>query len=209
MFTSDKPTNYEKVYQELIPRLAAADLAGNAAALGLERQGEDVIAPVFGRRFIVGAAGVRQADGQPGGMIHRIALAYYLTHGGNGQPAGRFAPYRELPGGADFARSLGQIVDARIAQSFSGRTATLEAACLALGGRGLAGQEISCDVGHVFEALPKIPMMLTFYDADDEFPAEAKVFYDAAAPNFLDLECLASLGMILALELERAAEALG
>ena len=44
--------------------------------------------------------------------------------------------------------------------------------------------------------------MLTFYDADEEFPAEAKLFYDLTAPNFLDLECLAVLGLMLVLELE-------
>ena len=62
----------------------------------------------------------------------------------------------------------------------------------------------SADGAWVFEALPKIPMMLTFYEADDEFPAEARTFYDLTAPNFLDLECLAVLGLILVLELEAA-----
>ena len=56
-----------------------------------------------------------------------------------------------------------------------------------------------------FAALPKLPLELRFYDADEEFPAEAKVLYDLTAPNFLDLECLAALAHILVLELERAA----
>jgi len=52
-------------------------------------------------------------------------------------------------------------------------------------------------------ALPKLPLMFTFYDADEDFPAEAKVLYDAAALDFLDLECLAVLGGILVEELEK------
>jgi hypothetical protein len=47
--------------------------------------------------------------------------------------------------------------------------------------------------------------LITFNDADEDFPAEAKLFYDLTAPNFLDLECLAVLGLILVLELEAAA----
>ena len=65
---------------------------------------------------------------------------------------------------------------------------------------------VSTDAAFAFEALPHIPMMLTFYDADEEFPAEAKLFYDARALDFLDLECLAVLGMILAAELERVSQ---
>ena len=54
-------------------------------------------------------------------------------------------------------------------------------------------------------ALPKIPLLLAFYEADDDFAAEAKIFYDLTAPNFLDLECLAVLGLMVVQELERYA----
>jgi hypothetical protein len=61
------------------------------------------------------------------------------------------------------------------------------------------------DAAHAFQALPGLPLMITFNDADEDFPAEAKLFYDLTAPNFLDLECLAVRGLILVLELEAAA----
>jgi hypothetical protein len=50
-----------------------------------------------------------------------------------------------------------------------------------------------------------VPLVIGFYDADQEFPAEAKLLYDLTAPNFLDLECLAVLGLLLVQELEAAA----
>lgn len=203
MFISDKPDNYEKVYQELIPRLASANLAQNADGLGIQAVGGQVPVTLFGRDYRVDSGGVTMADGSEAEMIPRIVLAYFMTHGGSGEPAGRPAPYRELPGGADFARSLAEIVDGRIVKRFSGRLDALKGACEALGGRA-DSQGISCDAGYMFEALPKMPMMLTFYDVDEDFPAEAKVFYDITAPNFLDMECLAVMGLILALELERA-----
>lgn len=203
MFISDKPDNYETVYQELIPKLAGANLGQNANGLGLQAIDRSVPVTLFGRDYLVGPTGVAMADGSEAEMIQRIVLAYYMTHGGSGEPAGRPAPYRELPGGADFARSLAEIVDGRIVKYFSGRLEALKAACESIGGRA-DSQGISCDAGYIFEALPKLPMMMTFYDADEDFPAEAKVFYDITAPNFLDMECLAVMGLILALELERA-----
>ncbi len=204
MFESERPEAYEKVYQELKPRLAAADIAGAARELGLALRDGAALVPCLGREFVVGKDGVSLADGGEAPVNHRIVLAYYLTHGGRGENTGRFVPYRELPGGQDFARSLSQIVEERAARFFSGRLEALAAAAAALGAR--PGDEYaSADASFLFPALPKIPLLMTFYDADEDFPAEAKVFYDLTAPNFLDLECLAVLGLILVQELEAAA----
>jgi hypothetical protein len=116
-------------------------------------------------------------------------------------------PYRELPGGADFARTLSTLVDRRLAQGFAGRLDELKRAAARLGGEDLAPDQAH-DGAWRFMALPNMPLELRFYDADEEFPAEAKVLYDLTAPNFLDLECLAALAHILVLELERAARSL-
>ncbi len=204
MFESDKPNVYEKVYQELLPRLAAADIAGAAKDLGLALQDGAAMVPCFGRDYLVGKKGVTRADGGEAPLNHRIVLAYYITHGGRGENADRFVPYRELPGGQDFARSLSQIVEGRAANSFGGKLDGLNSAAMALGA--VSGQEYAPgDLSLLFPALPKLPLLMSFYDADEEFPAEVKVFYDMTAPNFLDMECLAVLGLLLVQELEAAA----
>lgn len=204
MFLSDRPDNYEKVYQELVQRLARHDLAGAASELGLQSQGPAVRVPCLGRDYLVDGQGVRTAEGGEAPLTHRIVLAYYLLHGGRGETAQRFVPYRELPGGQDFARSLSGMVEDRLARFFSGKLPLLEKAVAARGGRPWQ-VESSVDGAWLFPALPRIPLLLTFYDADEEFPAEAKLFYDLTAPNFLDLECLAVLGLMLVLELEEGA----
>lgn len=203
MFESDRPEAYERVYRELLPRLAAADLAAAARDLGLETAGGRAVVPCLGRRLEVGPQGVAE-EGGPAPLNHRIVAAYYLLHGGRGENAGRFVPYRELPGGQDFARSLSGLVEDRLARSFSGRQAELEAAARSLGGRP-APEAASGDAVFRFQALPGVPLVIGFYDADPEFPAEAKLLYDLTAPNFLDLECLAVLGLLLVQELEAAA----
>ncbi|MFH1057726.1 MAG: DUF3786 domain-containing protein [Pseudomonadota bacterium] len=204
MFDSERPEVYEQVYAGLVQRLAGGDLAGHAAALGLDWAGGAARTPLLGRGYLVDAHGVRAADGNAAAFTHRIVLAYYLLHGGRGEPAGRWVPYRELPGGADFARSMAVAVEGRLAKSFSGRLADLERAVAAIGGRP-ADLVARFDGAWAFMALPRLPLALTFNDADEDFPAEAKLFYDLTAPNFLDLECLAALGLILVLELEAAA----
>ncbi|MCF8097651.1 MAG: DUF3786 domain-containing protein, partial [Desulfarculaceae bacterium] len=128
-----------------------------------------------------------------------------LLHSGSGEPAGRMVPYRDLPGGADFARALQSITYQRLAEGFAGRLPELKRAAASLGGEVLETSSPH-DGAWRFTALPKLPLELRFYDADDEFPAEAKVFFDITSPNFLDLECLAALAHILVIELEWAAK---
>ncbi|MCB2186709.1 MAG: DUF3786 domain-containing protein [Deltaproteobacteria bacterium] len=208
MFLSERPNVYEKVYAEVVGRLAAEPLAANAARLGLAVQDGAVRVPLLGRGYLVDAHGVRNAQGDKAPLTHRLVLAYYLLHRGGGETAGRYVPYRELPGGADFARALSEVVEGRLARAFSGRVPELLAAAADLGGEP-APVEVRAELAQVFPVLPHIPLMLTFYDADEDFGAEAKVFYDLTAPNFLDMECLAVLAQILVVELEETARAKG
>jgi len=208
LFASDRPVVYEQVYQGLRKRLAGADLGAAARDLGLVSLGPGVAVPCLGKTYLVDAQGVRTQAGGPAPLNLSIVLAYYLLHGGRGEVTGRFVPYRQLPGGQDFARSLSQTVEGRLARHFSGRPQDLSRACAEMGGRA-AAWGVSADLSFTLPALPKIPLGLTFYDADEDFPAEAKIFYDLTATNFLDLECLAVLGMIAVQELEQAAAGWG
>lgn len=205
MFDSEKPDVYEKVYDGLVERLGKCDLKASAQGLGLAWQDGGAMVPLLGRNYLVTGQGVSTLDAGKAAFTHRIALAWFLLHAGRGEPAMRFVPYRELPGGQDFARNLAMTVEGRVAAFFSGRVDDLHQAALAIGGE-LAGErcEASADLALYFNAMPKMPLLLTFNDADEDFGAEAKVFYDLIAPNFLDLECLAVMGLILVLELEAA-----
>ena len=52
------------------------------------------------------------------------------------------------------------------------------------------------EISFAWEVLPRVPLLFVLNPADEEFPAEARVFYDASAPSFLpteDLEALAEL----------------
>ena len=137
MFDSEKPDVYEKVYLGLVERLAGVDFAGAAASLGLERKGAGCLVPLLGGEYLVGPTGVCQADGSPAFITHRIVLAWYLLHAGSGEPCGSMVPYRDLPGGADFARALQTITYQRLAEGFAGRLPELKRAAAALGGEEL------------------------------------------------------------------------
>ena len=67
---------------------------------------------------------------------------------------------------------------------------------MAMGGTVLASE--TYDLALQFHALPRIPVLLNFNDRDDLFPASVSVLYRASAECFLDMECLAITGTLLA-----------
>jgi hypothetical protein len=47
---------------------------------------------------------------------------------------------------------------------------------------------------------------MLFNDADEEFPAQCAVLFERRAENYLDMECLAMVGMLLFEYLKPAAD---
>jgi hypothetical protein len=56
-----------------------------------------------------------------------------------------------------------------------------------------------------FFALPKVPVLMLFNDADEEFAARCAVLFERRAEKYLDMECLAMVGMLLFERLKMAA----
>ena len=47
------------------------------------------------------------------------------------------------------------------------------------------------------DALPRIPLLLLFNDRDEEFPAQCSVLFEKRTEAYLDMECVAMVGMLL------------
>ena len=204
MFRSDKPVNYEEVYSGLVKDLARADYRNAMLHLGARDAGEQVALDVLGRTCLIGPDGVAAEDGGPLDFTIRICVAYYILHGGAGSLSGDWVAYRDFKDGAFFHAAFSQIVETKIALDFTHRMGLLQKAAEKLNGAPWA-DDLGGDVRYLFPVLPRVPLGLVFYDADEDFPASARVLFDAAAPHFLDMECLAVSGLILADQLAAAA----
>ena len=75
----------------------------------------------------------------------------------------------------------------KTAALFQDRTEALKTACTALGGvlkSSIAGADVSC----VFPITPFFPVLLQFWDGDDEFPPKLTLLWDRNALSFLHFE---------------------
>jgi hypothetical protein len=173
------------------------DLAIAARVLGVERAGEGVVVPFFGRLFRVGPAGVVGPGGRPPAFAVRVILLQLLLRCPARPPAESmaWAAYREFPDAAPLLGYFAARVEGAIRDAFRGRLPELAAACRRLPGRPEPGQ--THDLAWRLEALPHLPLLLLVNDADPELPAACSVLFPRHAGGLLDMECLAMIGGVL------------
>ena len=86
---------------------------------------------------------------------------------------GRFSPVNSLPG-TGYTSRVGGDFFAPVSRAFTHRCDDLSRACRALGGV----PEGRGDVAFRLQVFPFLPVLLQFYDEDDEFPAQIQLLWD-------------------------------
>lgn len=119
-------------------------------------------------------------------------LLYYFVCADGAPLAGEWVSFADLPGGRMYNQAFqgysGDVVRNSISQSQG--LETFKTACLALGGQPL---EIG-SASFTFQALPRVPLLITFWLGDEDFPSSCKVLFDASATHYLPIDGCAILG---------------
>lgn len=103
---------------------------------------------------------------------------------------GRFVPFREVKRAAPFDPAFQRMIIAPFCKTFNGHTDLLRRACERLGGQPVKRG----DVGSVIRAFDCMPVMMTFWDGDDEFDAQATLLFDANITDFTHEESVVVIG---------------
>ena len=90
-----------------------------------------------------------------------------------------------------------------ISKRYTGGLERLKTAVNALDGRP-PETDYPYDLSAVIPALPRIPILFLFNDADERFPAQASILYQRRAAHFLDAECRVMVDWYLLDHLQRA-----
>jgi hypothetical protein len=191
---------YEKTYEVIAPRLRNLEFPYAALRLGFDLIDKYRMSIDFlGRTYELSREGVCPLDGDPVNVNFRSVLVYYAVSKGNTEPRYDFAllntftgslhtggggrddwmtaPLRKVCGDSGHDRSG----YARFRQAARDMGMTYE-------GSRAAGEHT-----WQYRLLPKIPVLIKYFEADDEFPCDIKIYYDKTVPEFLDFEPLAVL----------------
>lgn len=127
-------------------------------------------------------------------ITDRILILQYLTEVCGVMPSGRWISLRELPAGNNHFASFKTDAMKPLAERFGSSPDEFEHACLKLGGKKLA----MGDRAFAISAFPKLELAFILWQADEEWPAQANILFDATAGMHLNTEGLGVLGSNIA-----------
>lgn len=185
-----KPEAHHQALAFLSRQLAAGDLselARNAGAQYLPGPPEEVRITFLGMSLRVRREDVDSLEGEAPSIWVKILLLIYLTRANGNARVGQWVAFRELPNTVSKAASFEASAD-RIARAFEGSTARLDEAVRALGGRRAQGGFGTADRAFLFGALPRVEILLLFWDRQEDFPARASILVDRGLLSYLDQE---------------------
>lgn len=149
----------------------------------------------LGRRAQVSFPGGEvMLEGEPAGSLEQLVILHYLVHARGDLPERQWVAYRDLPGARYHEGAFRAEVEAPLARALEESEASIRRRVEELGLERLEYGGFS----FVWEALPRVPLLFVLNPADEEFPAEARVFFDVTAPCYLpteDLEALAGMAV--------------
>ena len=188
---------YNQTYRYYLEQLKTMRFDGKEDPLGITVANDAVAVPYFGRSIRLTADGLIDASGSRPDFADCVVVCRYLIMCPSVEPKPKeWVAYRDFPDAGPLTVFWADAVEGTIAKTFAGHVDRLRRASQQLGGTP-AEMEIACDLCLRFVPLPKVPLLLVFNDADDDFPAAASLLFEKRASTYLDAESQAILGHAL------------
>ena len=187
------PKGYEQNYQQIVCKLADCDFEEAAPRLGLDPPTGGVVTVSFlGREYAITSTGVRATDGLPVHPNYLSSLVFYITSNGSGEPDDSYSLLHSFIPDKVGGVSNVSWMTSPLTREFGNDYGRFRDAMKALGA---VPEESANGKEHIwsYRILPKIPMQVAYYEADEEFPCEVKLKLNNSAGKFLEFEQLAFL----------------
>ncbi len=162
--------------------------------------GEALELPYFTGTIRISDSGIRTSDGSDLDRWEQVFLYNHMAQGGKRLPVGRWKAFDQIPNTVSKVKSMKAHVEDVLQNRFAGKVDDLRRACEGCGGvtateADLPDGEGGSDVATVFRPLPRIPILLLFWDADPQegFDARAKLLFDETIVEHLDIESIVFL----------------
>lgn len=190
---------FDEIYNQYLADVSAIDLKRIGNRLGVNVDGDEATIPFYGIPHRISKMAIMDPEGKrPIHAVSVILCQYLLLCPDHKPPASdEWVTYNSFPDAAPYAQGFRNTAEKPINQAFSGKLDDLKRACMVLGGQP-GDAPFSCDLAIRFPALPNVNLLMIFNDQDEEFPAECSILLGKHADAYLDMECLAMLGMVLA-----------
>lgn len=189
---------FTETYNNYLAELSRIDFLAKAEILGASQVDGALLIPLYDRVYRCARDGISCAGDQSDNPAVRVILLKYILD----------APW-QMPPANDVLKSYREFKDAGplisyfttntckiIETTYSGNIVGLAQRAEEIGGQIVPADCYGLSVR--FWALPRIPVLMNFNDRDELFTASCSILYTGSAEYFLDMECLAMTGTLLA-----------
>ena len=189
---------FEETYQKYLLEIQNIDYLARGDMLGVSVKENTLEIPVYDRLYRLSDNGIKACRGNQVTPAVRVILCKYVLMCPVELPrvADKLMTYREFKNAGPLISYFTTNTNKTIETTFSGKRDFFQERAQQLGGT--VRDDQSYDLSVKFFALPRIPVIVNFNDRDDMFPATCSILYRASAEIYLDMECLAMTGTLLA-----------
>lgn len=192
---------FDQIYTDYLDKIRDVDLASKSRVIGGDLIQGELILPFFQKNYRISPSGIMDMQGNRPLQAIIVLLSQHVLLSPNSTPVKEdnmgWVSYRDFQKAAPFEVPFRHNVEKKIINDFQGRLDSLKLACDSLNGY-ITQSGLTYDLIRVFRVLPRIKVALLFNDLDDEFSAETKLLFHESAEYYLDMECLAIMGWLLA-----------
>lgn len=170
-----------------------ADLPDRIGGSLIDRgDGQALRLPYFTGEILIDDHDIVQSNGAGLTRWEKVFLYNHMAQGGTRAPTGVWKGFEAFPNTVSKVKTMAAQVEAPLVDCFGGRRAALIASAQAAGGRDAPPGTHSADVAFYFRPLPRVPVLLLFWDEEPEdgFGATAKLLFDETVTDHLDIESI-------------------
>ncbi len=149
--------------------------------------------PYFTGHILITEDGLRlEKDGAELNRWEQVFIYNHLAQGGSARPTGNWRALEQIPNTISKTKSMRAHVEAPLVERFAGRVDELRRSAARLGAEDLTEQEGNADAVLLFRPLPRLPVMVRFWDAEPEegFEARVHLLFDETITEHLDVESI-------------------
>ncbi len=196
---------FENTYRDYLSQIGSIDLSEVALTVDIGFDDNGLMIPLMGDIYTVSGHGISGPNGrQPSFDVCVILARYVLMAIEKKEEAGDWTAFRDLKNAGPLEAYFRNDVETALISSFTGRLSLFKDAVDSL--KGISpSMALNYDLAAEVTLLPGLPVIITFNEADDEFPASCSVLFADNAESWLDAESLAILARLLSVKLKKLA----
>lgn len=132
-----------------------------------------------------------------------LPLLSYVVYSNGQDITGRWVPFRELKDGAPMNGLFMQRGERPLKKLIDNNSELLEDLLSMFSGQRADNRLFASDIALTLYPLPKVPIMICYWNKDSDLESDLNIFFDASAESHLKIESLFSLGVGLVMMFEK------